>query len=250
MARRDPEAVAARNRRRFARRQWRRRWLTWKWVLAIVLLAGATATGVWLVFFSTHLAVSDVRITGTGLLTAGDVRKAAQVPDGKPLALVDVDAIEHRVEGLAPVKDATVTRSWPHTIAIEIEERTAVAVVDLGGGDFRGMDEDGVIFRRYPRAPQGLPKVQTEGNPTADALAEAAAIVSALPRALASRVDHISVETVDQISLVLRGGRTIVWGSAEDSETKAEVAVALLGKVQAQVYDVSVPGQPTTRSTP
>ena len=51
--------------------------------------------------------------------------------------------------------------------------------------------------------------------------------------------------TVDQISLVLRDGRTVEWGSAEQSELKAEVLVPLL-KRPAQRYDVSVPGQPTT----
>ena len=49
---------------------------------------------------------------------------------------------------------------------------------------------------------------------------------------------------MDTISLVLRNGRTILWGSAEDSANKAEVLDVLLDR-KAQVYDVSVPGQPT-----
>ena len=69
--------------------------------------------------------------------------------------------------------------------------------------------------------------------------------MSALPPALSRRVEHLEVETVDQITLVLRDGRQVVWGSAEDSEAKAEVLVALL-KEPARRYDVSVPGQPTT----
>ena len=76
--------------------------------------------------------------------------------------------------------------------------------------------------------------------------AEAAAVVSALPDDLAPRVDHVSVATVDQIELALRDGRTVVWGSAEDSAQKAEVLEVLLGQ-EASVYDVSVPSNPTTR---
>ena len=49
------------------------------------------------------------------------------------------------------------------------------------------------------------------------------------------------------VSLVLKDGREVVWGSAEESETKAEVLATLLATVQAQVYDVSVPSKPTTR---
>ena len=33
---------------------------------------------------------------------------------------------------------------------------------------------------------------------------------------------------MDQISLVLRDGRTVVWGSADESDLKAEVLAVLL----------------------
>ena len=70
--------------------------------------------------------------------------------------------------------------------------------------------------------------------------------VSALPEDLAPRVDFVSVASVDRIELALRDGRTVVWGSAEDSERKAEVLAVLLQQ-DARVYDVSVPATPTTR---
>ena len=47
-------------------------------------------------------------------------------------------------------------------------------------------------------------------------------------------------------SLELRDGRTVVWGSAEESGAKAEVLAALLEQPGA-TYDVSVPSQPTIR---
>ena len=72
-------------------------------------------------------------------------------------------------------------------------------------------------------------------------------MISALPQELSLIVDHVQVTTVDQISLVLKDGRTVIWGSAEESDTKAEVLAILLATVQAQTYDVSVPSKPTTR---
>ena len=36
-------------------------------------------------------------------------------------------------------------------------------------------------------------------------------------------VDHVEVLTVDQITLVLRDERIVLWGSSDDSATKAEV---------------------------
>lgn len=245
----DPaERARVRTRRRFARRQWRRRWLAWKPLLAAVLVLACVAGASWLLLASKYLAVDRVDITGAEYLTEGDIRSAAQVPQGRPLARVDLAAIERRIEGLAPVADAAVARSWPHTISIEVTERAAVAVVDVGAG-VRGMDAQGVLFRKYDPAPASLPLVKTTGSTGGEALREAARVLDALPATLARRVQHLSVVTIDQVWLVLRDGRTVLWGSAEESDRKAEVLVALLGQ-KARSYDVSVPGQPTTSQQP
>jgi cell division protein FtsQ len=242
-----PEAggpAASRTRRRFARRQWRRRWVSWKPLLVLALVLALLVGGLWVVFFSRYLAVQDVMVSGTGLLSTEDVRRAARVPADEPLARVDLAGIERRVESLAPVADATVTRQWPDQLRIVVTERVAVAVVDIGGR-IRGMDESGVVFRDYPRPPRDLPLVRTTGRTGGEALREAALVVSSLPPGLARRVEHLEVVTVDQITLVLRDGRQVLWGSAEESDAKARVLVALLEEPAAS-YDVSVPGQPTT----
>jgi cell division protein FtsQ len=242
------EPTTLRSRRRFARRQWARRWLAWKHVVAVLLLVALVAGGIWAVFFSSYLSVRGVRVDGLTTLRSSEIRRAAAVPSGEPLARVDLAAIRRRVESLAPVRSADVTRQWPDQVLVTVEERVAVAVVEIGGR-IRGMDAAGVVFRDYQQAPTGLPRVQTSTGTRSDALAEAARVVSALPADLARIVDHVEVETVDQISLVLRDGRVVVWGSAEESEEKARVIAALLER-PARTYDVSVPGQPTTAGTP
>jgi cell division protein FtsQ len=238
----DPATV--RSRKRFARRQWARRWLAWRRVVALVLLIGLMVGAVWLVYFSDVLAVKDVEVEGTRTLGNEQVRDVAAVPSGLPLARVDLDAIRARVEALAVVRDADVTRAWPDRVVIDVEERVAVAVVEIGG-QTRGMDAEGVVFRDYPKPPPGLPQVRTSTDTRSDALREAALVVEALPAEVSRRVDHVEVATIDQISLVLRDGKSVVWGSAEQSEAKAEVLAGLLQQ-PGRTYDVSVPGQPTT----
>jgi cell division protein FtsQ len=127
---------------------------------------------------------------------------------------------------------------------VALEEREAIAQVALAGR-VRGMDVDGVLFRDYQSPPADLPTVRTSAETGAEALREAARVVAALPGDVSRRIDHVEVSTVDQISLALRDGREVVWGSAEGSEEKAAVLVALL-RQPGRVYDVSVPGQPTT----
>jgi cell division protein FtsQ len=238
------ERQAVRSRKRFARRQWRRRWHAWRYVLIGVLVVALVATGVWFVYFSSALTVKRVDIDGQHLLSRRQVLASAKVPVGEHLALVDVDAIAARVRALAEVRSADVSRKWPDSIRIDIRERVAVAVIDIGG-QLRGLDSEGVVFNTYAKAPPGLPRISSTSQTTREALEEAAAVVAALPRELSAMIDHLEVQTVDRITLALRDGRLVLWGSSDDSATKAQVLLQLLHQ-PGQVYDVSVPGQPTT----
>jgi cell division protein FtsQ len=216
-------------------------------VLAGVLAVALVVGGVWLVFSSSVLAVKGVEVKGLGLLTAEQVRTAAAVPSDEPLARVDLGAIEGRLRALAAVKGVDVTREWPDRILITIDERVAVAVVAVGSG-FKGIDQDGVLFRDYARQPKDLPLITAPEDIGRDAMKEGADVAAALPAGIRNRVDHVEVESIDKISLVLRDERTVAWGSAEESADKARVLDALLAaRPKAGEYDVSVPGQPTTR---
>lgn len=234
-----------RQRKLFARRQWRRRWLTWKYVLAGVLVLALVAGGTWAVFFSDKLAVHEVRVSGTSLLKPDRVRTLADVESGRPLALVDLDRARRRVASLAAVKSVDVTREWPDAVRVTVVEREAVAVVQLGTR-LQGMDGEGVIFRGYRRQPADLPLVQASTGTGTAALAEGATVIASLPAALAAQVEHLQVATVDGITLVLRDGRKVVWGSADESALKAEVLAALLSE-PGSTYDVSAPQLPTVK---
>lgn len=240
----DETQVAERTRRRFARRQWARRWLAWRYVLVGVLALVLVFGTVWLVYFSSLLSVQGVQVEGLEKLNEAQVTSAAAVPEGEPLASVDLNRIRTRVEALAGVRSADVTRKWPDQVLISVDEREAVAVVEIAGR-LRGMDEEGVVFEDYAKAPPELPRVQTGANTGSEALREGALVIGALPQDLVALVDHVEVTTVDEISLALHDGRLVVWGSAAESDVKATVLADLLGQ-PAQRYDVSVPGQPTT----
>jgi cell division protein FtsQ len=209
----------------------------WRWLL---LVAGA-----YVVWFSPLLATEQVSVTGTDALAPVQVREAAQVPIGEPLARLDLDAVRGRVASLPEVKSVRVTRAWPHGVSIAVTERVAVAVVPRAGG-FRGLAPDGVLFRTYDARPPGLPVIRDQKGADAAALQEAARVVSALPPAVLARVDHVSVATIDQIRLVMRSGRLVKWGDAEQSAKKAEV-LAVLMRQSSSMIDVRVPGRPTTR---
>jgi cell division protein FtsQ len=238
---RDP---VTRSRRRFARRQWLRRWLVWRYVIASVLLVVLVVGAVWLTYFSSVLTVKKVDVQGESFLSQQRILAAAEVPDGAHLAELDLAAIRARVGALAPVRRVDVSRHWPDGVLIKVTERRPVAVVEIDGA-FQAMDDQGVLFRSYPRAPVGMPRVVSTAGASSAALAEAARVIASLPQGLASRVDHVQVAGIDRVSLVMAHGATVIWGSDAQSALKAQVLTRLLPH-PAATYDVSVPGQPVT----
>ncbi|HEX2895979.1 MAG TPA: FtsQ-type POTRA domain-containing protein [Marmoricola sp.] len=231
--------------REFARRRWGRRLRRARPFLYAALALAVVLGGVWLVFFSSVVTVRDVSVQGTRTISSVRVRAVAKTPIGLQLARVDLGAIRARVETIPAVKSVSVSRSWPHTVAISITERTPVAVVDRGAG-LQAVDEDGVLFGSYPRQPADLPLLQTAPDVNAEALSEAAHVVTSLRPDIRAIVDRVEVESVDRIRLHLSGGRTVMWGRAEQSAEKASVLAVLLHQ-KAQEIDVSVPERPTTR---
>lgn len=231
-------------RRRRNAGRWRRARLLLAALLVLTLLAGAA----WLLLASPYVTARDVRVSGLQTVSKARVERAADVPTGTPLARVDLDAVRARVESIASVRRAVVSRSWPHTVRIAVTERTPVAVIDQGSG-LQALDSAGVPFGGYRSRPARMPLMRTAPGVKGDALAEGARVIASLPTDLSSRVDRIEVASVDRIRLVLRNGRTVLWGSAEDSAHKAEVLATLLPHVATSVtqIDVTVAGRPTTR---
>ena len=232
-------------RRRFVRRQWGRRWLAWRYVMVVLLAFLLGGFAIYAVYFSPWLRAEGVQVVGLQQLTQDQVLKRAQVPLGDPLARENIHLIELRVEAMPIVKSADVSRSWPHKVRIEVVERTPVAVL-ARDGRYLQVDASGVSFAPILRTPGALPTIVTGPQADADALREGAKVAASLPPEVAKLVDHINVDTIDQIDLVLRDKRTVRWGSSDESDAKGKVLLDLL-KTKAHAFDVSVPGLPTTR---
>ena len=229
----------------FRRRRNAGRWRKLRLVLLALFVVFVAAASVWVVFFSSFVTARTVDVTGTTTLGTGRVERAADVPTGTPLARVDLGAIKARVEGISSVRSAEVSRSWPHTVHIDVTERTPIAVINEGKG-LQALDDQGVLFGHYASRPKRMPLVIAPPDTAEEALVEGGRVIGSLPASIASRVDTVEISSVDKIQLVLGNGRRVLWGSSEDSGQKAEVLAVLLRRPGQQI-DISVPGRPTTR---
>ncbi|HEY6748638.1 MAG TPA: FtsQ-type POTRA domain-containing protein [Mycobacteriales bacterium] len=211
-------------------------------VLAVLTLL---VVAVWVVGFTGVLGVRQVTVTGVRALSADQVRAAAGVPDGRPLARVDTGAVAANVRGLAGVERVAVTRSWPGTLRITVTERRGVALVDRGEALWL-VDPEGVVFQRLRNHPK-LPVLRIPAvGPDSEEARAALAAVTALSPALLAHVSEVRAPTPEQVTLYLSGKRTVRWGGAADSTAKASVLAALLSR-PGTYYDVSTPSVVTVR---
>lgn len=228
-------------RRRRARARLKRRFTI---VGVLVALLGLVGAGIWLVGWSGVFAAEAVSVEGVKVLSADEVIGAAQVPLGTSLMAVDGQATAARVEALPAVDQASVRLQPPHTVVIAVTERTAVLVVGTGS-PYTWVDANGVAFHTSQEPPKDVISAHAALS-NGEVLSAMATVAEALPPQIRSEVTGMSAATRDSIKLTLTNGRTVIWGSAEESEFKAEVLSPLLG-VDAKVYDVSAPAHPTTR---
>jgi cell division protein FtsQ len=223
-----------------ARRRTLRRALAWG-TLAVLVLALAS----WLLLGTSLLGVREVRVDGSRIASADEVRAAAAIAPGTPLARLDVHAVAARVGALPSVARVDVRRSLPHTVLITVTERTPVAVV-AGPTGLLVLDATGVVFDEVAAAPPDVVLVRvSDPGPEDPATLAALRVAAALTPPLRAALRELVAESPTRIVLNLVDGRTIRWGDAADSEAKAAVATALLDRA-GHTIDVSVPDAATT----
>ncbi|MGH3734859.1 MAG: cell division protein FtsQ/DivIB [Micromonosporaceae bacterium] len=245
LVRASREAVPSSVRTRTVPSRVARRRRTLRWLAALATVA-VVAAAVWVVFGTGVFAVAKVEVTGTKVLTPDQVRGAAVVVIGTPLARLDTEGITARVSRLAPVARVAVERHWPDTVVIRVTERTPVAAVPYARR-YSVIDATGVVFQRVPRRPRELPLVElARPGPKDPATRDALRVLAALTPQLRVVLVKLAAPATTRITLHLTKGRTVIWGDAEHSTRKAQAASALL-KRAAKVIDVSAPDVVTTR---
>ena len=211
--------------------------------VAAVLLAAAAAVR------SPLLDVDEVATSGGDHTTAAQVRLAAGIGRGTPMLGLDTRAAERRVEALPWVADATVTRTWPGSVHVTIDERTAVAGVPAGEARWAVVDADGRVLDVTDAAPAGLPTLTgvdgalDEGDDLPRATGDALTVIGALDEALPGGVTDVSTG----LDVTLGYGAVVRFGSTAQLDDKVVALETVLARVQLDclaVLDLRAPGSP------
>jgi cell division protein FtsQ len=248
-------AKAARERRRFEKSEIRRftrrsrhRRLTWIVTGSVlVVLAAMVAVAV----YSPLLALRTIQVDGASRVKASEVHSAVDGQLGTPLALVDYGTIKRELSAFPLIRSFVTETVPPDTLIIHIVERAPVGSVASSSG-FDLVDPAGVVIQSASERPKGVPLIDIGGKPASSPAFKAVVeVLLALPTPIARKVQSVTAQTKDDVTLVLAGvGQRVVWGSAERSTLKARVLEELVATQNPRhrvEYDVTAPLSPVIR---
>jgi cell division protein FtsQ len=199
------------------RRGWSARLLVLLQVSAILILLGVGAwTGYQRVLASERLRVERVEVRGSHFLSEGEVRELLGPAVGENILSLDLPALKARLRASPWVADATVTRTLPNTVRVEVHERVPLALAEIDR--LYLMDGDGALVDIYgPRTGvfdlpivRGLLGVDEDSR---RGRARRAGILLADLAELAQEVSEVFVEPSGDLRVVLRGpGEVLLFG--------------------------------------
>jgi cell division protein FtsQ len=200
----------------------------------------------WALLGSSLLVVRHVKVTGNRQVTAAQVRAAAGIRPGTPLARLNSAAATRGVERMAWVLSARVMRSWPDGVVISVRERTPALAV-ASAGVFDVVDVQGVVVRTLVSRPVGLPLLtaapaRLRGS---QAVRAAVLVLHDLPAPVRQRVTSVTAVASGAVTFHLRGKITVRWGGTSDAAAKARELRSLM-RTKARYYDVSSPNVAVT----
>ncbi|MET0964920.1 MAG: FtsQ-type POTRA domain-containing protein [Nakamurella sp.] len=205
-----------------------------------VILAVFAGLG-YVVFISPVLAVKSVTVAGASDELANQVRAAAGITDGTPLARVDLDAVATDVEAVPEVSAVEVSRGWPDTLNIDVTPRVPVAVT-AANGQYWLLDRTGNPYLAVAAPPAGMTLVQLVAPGSGDpATLAAVSVVQALTTDFRPQVTELSARTAFDVELTLTDGKKVLWGEATQSAEKMQILPALLAAQDGSSYDITDP---------
>jgi cell division protein FtsQ len=221
-----------------------------RWKAAFFALGGLAiaAAAAWALLGSSLLAVRSVAVTGSPAVPRAEVLRAAAIRPGTPLVRVNTAAVARRVEQIAQVQSAQVSRHWPDSVVISVQARTPALALPADGG-FDLIDRFGVVVTHVASRPAGMMLLATTAAPASlrgsPAIRAAVTVLGQLPPRIRRLVRAVAAPSPDAVTLDLRGGATVLWGGTDRAAAKAR-ELEILMRTGASSYDLADAGTAVT----
>jgi cell division protein FtsQ len=232
-----------------ARRRALRPWLI---AASVVLVLGSIAFGL---TYTPLFRADQIRIRGEAHLSEAKILKVAGLGPATNLLHADLAGAQRRLEQEPWIARASVSRSLPHGLDIQVVERVPVATT-VSGGRRVLVSIEGVVLGNAGNV-SGFPVVLSpEGSEdlSLDELRAGGRVATAMPTGLRAQVDAITVDGDGAIVVRTGSGVLVTYGDDTQLQAKAQSLKAVLawaarGGESLATVDVTVPGSPTAGLT-
>ncbi|QGP92928.1 Cell division protein FtsQ [Neomoorella glycerini] len=209
---------------------------------------------------SGFFSLENIEITGNKYIPTAELENLIGVARGINLWQVDTAAIAKRLATHPLVAKARVSRRWPRTLAVQIEERTPVAIL-VQDGSFLLVDGSGVVMERIPRIGHlqlplisGLGKLENTGpgrEINHAGLQAALAVIRQMPPGDLNQLQEIIASSPVNLQLIWAGNILVKFGDGQQVAEKFsrlhEALQGLAGREAVDYIDVSFAGAPVVK---
>ncbi len=217
--------------------------------LSMVLIAVGVVVGLVIVAnrWSDRESLQHVRIVGRVVLDSAEIVRLADIPEGVPMASLDLEAIERGVLSHPYITRAAAYRGARGTLVLEIVERTPVGITFLDKSPFY-LDSQAVLLPyRFSAATFDVPVIT---GATHDGTLDSARAYGALQIAQATRayddvlyrsISEIRCEANGEYTMILAdGGTPVRIGAGESVEPRLHKLAAFLRAMHADRVDADL----------
>jgi cell division protein FtsQ len=215
-------------------------------LLVVPLAVGLVIGGHAVLLHAARFRVGQIEVTGASAVDPALIRAVSGVEIGEPLLGVRTDEVRRRVAAIPALAAVRVSRRWPSTLAVEVTERTPVALAASAVGPML-VDATGQAYQAAPTPTPKLPRLAADRvAPDDPATRSGLAVLAALPAQVRDELQVVTAVGPGEVDLKLAKGKQVRWGSPDRAPRKAAVLAALLTQ-PGTVYDVTAPDLPTIR---
>jgi cell division protein FtsQ len=216
---------------------------------AVVTVIVGLLAGGWLwVRDSSFVRVDDVYVSGATTSDKGRIRSALERAARDMTTLhVREQALRDAVAPYPSVAGLRVDTDFPHGMRVEVREHRPVAAIEVDGN--RTPVSGGGIVLTGVQADRTLPTIRRDQVPAKhvddDRTKAALAVAAAAPVPLLDRSERLSYGP-DGLTIDLRDGPPLVFGTADDAVAKWAAAARVLAEPSAAgatYLDLRVPGR-------
>jgi cell division protein FtsQ len=117
---------------------------------AVSIIVAGMIYGYIFTISSSYFQIKEVIVNGCKEITEKEILSYAAIKPSQNLLAINLGTMTRRIESNPWVKEVSIGREFPNRLIINLQERTAVALVKRDNG-FNLLDVDGVVFKKHEK---------------------------------------------------------------------------------------------------